>query len=391
MIQIISSYLGAISRISDPSYHISVIKNDNKLDKQKWNEMCRRIANNGALGMREFPFWSEKIEDAGFLPWKLVEKNGKKSFDLDQFNDIYFDNLSDMVEIANKYKMEFFLSLYDNCGIKKLSDYNPWTNNIQGLKDFYVANTDKNIKYLKKWEDEVLNTLTDLNVSYEICNEPRIGGEQFVYDASCRLREKDVSSSNILTGINYDLFNQNKSYTIFKRILKEKEGEAAYDALKKEWSTCVHNLNDDIFEELKKQKGHTRRFWLSTDGVHPKPDKNWWKKNLKNILPKIGDHAHARWWAFETIHKNDDDDFDSALGIAEPLIDAGYISDIIGDYPINDPIDINPLNPAAKEIMLDLIYSIKCFGDKPDSWKNGHLNAWENIKRILDRYIDRYL
>jgi hypothetical protein len=101
-IEIISSYCGAISRISDPSYHISVIGEDGKLLEDKWTELCRRSANNGAAGIREKPFRLEKTGDHIFAPYKYV----KGKYDLVQFNPVYFQNLRRMVEVSQKRSMK---------------------------------------------------------------------------------------------------------------------------------------------------------------------------------------------------------------------------------------------------------------------------------------------
>jgi hypothetical protein len=106
-IEIISSYFGAISRISDPSFHISVIGEDGNLQEEKWSELCRRSANNSATGMREMPIWLEKTGDHIFAPYVVV--NGK--YDLNQFNPVYFQNLGKIVEISNDYNLKFYFSL----------------------------------------------------------------------------------------------------------------------------------------------------------------------------------------------------------------------------------------------------------------------------------------
>lgn len=320
-IEIISSFFGAISRISDPEFHISVIGEDGKLMEGKWREMCRRTANNGATGLREMPFWLEKPEDYVYAPFSLA--NGK--YDLKNFNPVYFQNLRKMVEIANSYNLKFYFSLYEACNIKKKTrQYNPWTNNIQELENAWYSKDADTARRL--WELRILETFSGLNVGYELCNEPTDPG--FVYSGFKtykHLKRKGVPDENIVMGVEWDT----REYRKFRAPFLEKYGDKWWNKQKHKWFSTVHNISDDTFKKLDQQEGHTRRFWLSTDGWHPKPDKNWWKNHLLDFFAKVPTAPFKNKYAFETMHKKDEDDFDDARGISEAIFE------ITGSYPAN--------------------------------------------------------
>lgn len=326
-IEIISSYYGVISRISDPSYHISVIDENGRLQENVWKEMCRRTANNGATGMREMPFWLEKVEDYRFAPY--VFANGV--YNLDRFNPLYFENLRRIVEIANLYNLKFYFSIYDDCNIRtrnNLAQFVPWTNCVQRLRHaWYLKDADP---FRNAWEEKIVReTLVNLNVGYELCNEPL--NKDFEYQGFKtyeHLVQMGVSDRDIVMGVAWET----EEYRAFRDNFLEDEkkyGEKWWDKQKNVWLSTVHNLDDDVFNKLSEQEGHTRRFWLSVDGIQPKPDKNWWKDRLTKFFNVVPTAPFKNNYAFETMHKNDRDDFDDVCGI----VDAVYQH--INTYPPN--------------------------------------------------------
>ncbi len=337
-IEIISSFFGAISRISDPSFHISVIGENGNLQEEKWSEMCRRSANNGATGMREMPFWVEKAQDHIFVPYVYV--NGK--YDLNQFNPIYFENLRRMVEIANTYNLKFYLSLYEQCNITKRNksrEFIHWTNNVQGLKDaWYGKDADP---FREAWENKILETFSGLNVGYELCNEPV--DEEFPhsgFETYKHLIKKGIPDEDILMGVMWDT----REYRKFRKPFLEKYGDKWWGKQKHRWFSTVHGVDEKTFETLNQQEGHTRRFWLSSDGIHPKHDREWWEENLINFFKVVPTAPFKNRYAFEAMHKKDEDDFDDARGISEAIYE------VTGNYPTNlgkFPAKVEPLEPPS--------------------------------------------
>ncbi|MCP4150992.1 MAG: hypothetical protein GY757_24820 [bacterium] len=312
-IEIISSYYGAISRITEPGYHISVINPQGKLLKRQWGELCRRAANNGATGMREMPFWLEKKEDHIFAPYKYA----KGKYNLAQFNSLYFENLRNVAEIANHFKLKFYLSLYEHCNIKPRlgkAAFVPWSNNIQNLENaWYGKDADG---FRNAWETKILATLKDLNAGYELCNEPLDDDFQHSgFETYKFLVKNGIKDENIITGVEWDT----KQYRNFREPFLEHYGDQWWNKQKHKWFSTVHNLQESTFEKLKEQEGHTRRYWLSVDGIQPKPTKQWWENSLSKFFETVPTAPFKNKYAFETMHKRKRDDFDDARGIAEAL------------------------------------------------------------------------
>ena len=338
-IEIISSYCGAISRISHPSYHISVIGEDGKLLEDQWSELCRRSANNGAAGMREVPFRLEKTGDHIFAPYKYV----KGKYDLDQFNPVYFQNLRRMVEITNTYNLTFYVSLYDRCNIdrsNKKTGFVPWTNNHQGLDDaWYGRDADP---FREAWENKIIELFKGLNVGYELCNEPvGLGIVHSGFETYKLLNKKGIPDENIIMGVSWGT----REYRKFRQPFLEKYGESWWAKQKHKWFSTVHNIDESTFETLNRQEGHTRRFWLSTDGRHPKPGREWWEESLIDFFKVVPTAPFKNKYAFETVHQKDEDDFDGARGISEA------IHEVTGNYPPNYnkfPKEVEPSNLQKK-------------------------------------------
>lgn len=322
-IEIISSYYGAISRITDPTYHISVIGEDGKLLVANWKEMCRRSANNGASGIREMPFWLEKEQDHIFAPYIYI----KGKFDLERFNSVYFENLRQMVDIANSYNMKFYFSLYEACNIKErnnLRNFVPWTNNLQGLKNaWFDQDADK---YREIWENRILQLFEGKNVGYELCNEPLDANfKHSGFISYQRLINCGIPDEDIIMGVEWNT----QGYRDFRIPFLETYGSPWWEKQKLKWFSTLHNLSEKTFEILNAQECNTHRFWLSVDGRQPKPDQSWWKNSLRNFFKAVSAAPFKNKYAFETMHKKDGDDFDDARGISE------IVFEVTGSYPPN--------------------------------------------------------
>jgi hypothetical protein len=298
--------------------------------------MCRRSANNGASGMREMPFWMEKVQDHIFAPYVYV--NGK--YDLSQFNPVYFQNLRRMVEIANTYNLKFYFSLYEHCNITKRNksqEFVPWTNNLQGLKDaWYGKDADP---FRKAWENKIFETFSGLKVGYELCNEPvGLGIVHSGFESYKHLKSKCIPDEDIVMGVRWDT----TEYRKFRAPFLEEYGDQWWKKQKHKWFSTVHHVDKSTFERLNQQEGHTRRFWLSKDGWHPKPNKDWWKKSLIDFFKVVPTAPFKNRYAFEAMHKKDEDDFDDARGISDAIYE------VTGDYPPNyNKFPLEPVKPPS--------------------------------------------
>lgn len=344
-IEIISSYYGVISRIGDPAVKISVIGEDGRLMEDRWSEMCRRTADNGAAGIREMPFWLVRHEDHVFAPYCF----GNGTYDLDRFNPLYFQNLRRVAEIANRFSLKFYLSIYEHCNIRPRNgkrEFVPWTNCKQRLSDAWYG--EDAAPYRDAWERKVLSVLDGLNAGYELCNEPDGDFERFLMLTYKHLSALGVKDNDILTGVEFSLDdNKNRRYRQFKKLLKDTYGVDWYHKQKHIWFTVIHNMSPADWKELELQEGHTRRFWLSVDGLHPKPGKEWWKRYVETFLTNAPKAPFKNKYAFETMHKRDEDDFDDVLGIVEA------VHNVTGEYPPNYRRFPEPSHPVIKPPPID--------------------------------------
>ncbi|MFA5031184.1 MAG: hypothetical protein WC495_06385 [Patescibacteria group bacterium] len=145
------------------------LKNDyTEFDFDKWENWCQKSANAGANGIRILPYspWSQ---EGGGVPieklWSpYILENGK--WNLNKYNDKYFEILSQMVAVAAKYNLKIWYSLFDNAQFHHGStEVSPWGNNVQGFDDYYDS-----LPYALKWTDKVFSVL-GRKVFYEIINE----------------------------------------------------------------------------------------------------------------------------------------------------------------------------------------------------------------------------
>jgi hypothetical protein len=343
-IEIVSSYFGAISRISDPKYDISVIKDDMTVDTEKWREMCRRVSNNGASAIRMMPFWPpEKESDIGYMPYAYL----KGKFDLNVFNEKYFQNLTQMVKIANSYGLRVYFSMYEACGMRnEYRQYNPWYNNHQQVQDFrHIGPVVDDCR--ANWEQKIYKTLEPYVVYYEICNEPK-WGEEALFKVYKRMLRQGIQDTNIVMGVEWDT----TVYRQFRNLVLEKYGEEALIQKKHLMFSVIHGITEDILlKTLAEQEGHRRRYWLSPDGLHPKPTAKWWEEKLTAFFKLVPTAAFKNMYAIETMHKiPSEDDFDSAVGISKAIFKhTGKWPKNYGKFPKEEPSTILVKSPNGGE------------------------------------------
>lgn len=154
--------------VFSPTVQGCLKNNYTEFDFDKWEIWCQKSANAGANGIRILPYspWSQ---DGGGVPieklWSpYILENGK--WNLDKYNDLYFDTLTKMVAIAAEYNIKIWYSLFDNCQFHHgATEVSPWGNNVQGFNQYYDSLT-----YALKWTDKVFSVL-GRRVFYEIINE----------------------------------------------------------------------------------------------------------------------------------------------------------------------------------------------------------------------------
>ena len=134
-----------------------------KLDEPKLTNILMTGTKDGANCHRELYSWSVALSDVMANPFKYDYGAGK--FDLNQLNTAYFVMLSRFGYLVNKYRGTLIFDPYDECGVKnkkgkpKRTPFNPWTNNIQGIKGWWDP---KAAPYCRAWEDRLVKALRDV-------------------------------------------------------------------------------------------------------------------------------------------------------------------------------------------------------------------------------------
>jgi len=162
--------------------------------------------------------------------WKRAEDRTK--FDLNQWDEAYFDRLKDFMSEANKHgvivELSLFCPFYEEMQWE-LSPFN-FKNNVNGLGDIPrtdVYTLDKNKGLLDVQEKMVRKLVMELkdfpNLIYEICNEPYFGGitlewqeyiSKIIVDTEKSFPGKHLISQNIGNGFG-KIKNPNPLVSVF--------------------------------------------------------------------------------------------------------------------------------------------------------------------------------
>jgi len=143
-------------------------------------------------------------------PWKRSDQpgyaGGGNRFDLDHWNDAYFERLRDFVRVAGRNKVIVEINLF--CPFYEesqwlLSPFHP-NNNIQGagkgLGRTNVYTLDAHgglLRYQERFVDRVVDELKDFDNHYfEICNEPYFGGVTLEWQAHIAARIVRAQTGN---------------------------------------------------------------------------------------------------------------------------------------------------------------------------------------------------
>ncbi len=363
----------------------SCINADGSLDSEKYAKYLCMFANHGANSTRELPFlvtdnkYQGETKQRNFLPF--VWKENQQAYDLENFNQTYFDNLKKMIKIANRHNMSFQFSIFDRCHSLSMKD-SPWKLNIQGLDGYYFDRVgDNTYKYARRYIEKVIETVKQAEAElkaagvtcrllFELENEPMKSGYvrlavetlQLLLDSGYRKDQvedgvfylpyekgKPVIKKKTAAGhgdeedepelVRSDLFEKLKDA---KRKAGQypKRGEKGDD--KSLYFSTIHDFgaSDDILQELEAALASTRRFSLSVDGEKPKPGADEWKKRLIPLFRKAnkrrGPRQRIKRWKFEHLYRGDlegnsmfDDEMEGVKGISEAH------KAVFGVYPDN--------------------------------------------------------
>ena len=138
-------------------------KNEDELD-----EYFRTVSNAGINSIRIMPYWLEK-DVLKLAPWKYGSVT--KKFNLTKSNPIYFERLRVTFKKAKKYNIAVIYDFFDDCMyFGKYKEYNPWSNNVQGIRTHYDARAEV---YRKKWIEDVVEVARGTRTKFV----PSLGNE----------------------------------------------------------------------------------------------------------------------------------------------------------------------------------------------------------------------
>jgi len=188
-----------ITAISTAYY--GVFDQGKNLIKEKWEEFCRFAANEGANATRLLPYanFGLKRKKKAIAPY--IFDDGK--WDLTRWNARYFDQLVDMVKIANKYGLTVWFDLFDGCQFfKTAKNYSPWYVNKQGIQHFMYSK-----QHSIRWVRKVVPILKKYDVAFSFGNElTPTGGMQSARDwfvaIAEELKQLHIKTDRLMFGAN---------------------------------------------------------------------------------------------------------------------------------------------------------------------------------------------
>ncbi len=140
------------------------------------------LAENGVNGMRVFGFWpfSMRHEEEPYV-------KTASGYDLNRFNEPYFEHLRRWVTYANEKSVVVMFELFDSCGIwnVKYAPYNPFYQVVgTDHKAFSDLNNRSLVNVQKQYIQKVVETIKpNLNVIFGIMNEFK-GDKRWYYEMS---------------------------------------------------------------------------------------------------------------------------------------------------------------------------------------------------------------
>jgi hypothetical protein len=335
-VEILGSPLGMYSLLRDP-FIISILNDDGSLNTNALSNLVAKIANMGANALRDF-FWIDS-EDA----YRKISPFWREGGTV-KWNDRYFEHQRKIAKACNDVNMRYYLSIFDDCGTKKIGDFNPW----RSFDTFFYEDDAKEVRH--QFIDRILAAFEgDLDTGIELCNEPRAGMGLFLADTFLYLHSKGYSERKIILGIDYHF--KEKEFQSFAgdykamrvEIVKKMGNDERWEGWLK--SRCISPMHQANLENIKHlwtkdgkievkdiPKGGTRRVLYSMDGVRNfkrngqkiehRPDKEYMRLIAKTVLETKSEARENDKILFEVVYgKDKHEPGDSILGVAEAYKD----------------------------------------------------------------------
>ncbi len=361
--------------MADPNqWEFSCINPDGALNIEKYTTLIWKFANYGANCTREFPYlvtdhtYTGTAKQRNYLPFHFADGR----YHLNHLNPVYFDNLRQMITIANRHNMAFQFSIFDRTHSLNMPD-SPWNLNHQGKQGYYQWD-----QYTEKYVNRIIATFREAEsqlrdegivckVLFELENEPM--DPAFVTTAMetlKRLLAAHYQKEQMEDGVSYLPYrggrpviqkvnggNQLIRHPLFEALKRAKRKAGVYPGDdqkdKSRYFSTIHQVDKLIIRELMEALKHTRRFSISCDGEKPKPGAAQW---YARVLPLFKAAARRprlmrvlQTWKFEHIFRGTSDgnsmlgdSIDGVLGISQAHYDAfGTWPENFGKFP--HPVD----------------------------------------------------
>ena len=348
------SIVSVLCNIISPSCFrdISCIFPDGTINEERVKFFAKKFHSFGADHMRIFPwlgigtksFPNEEKKNLNYFPWEYEAQSGK--FNLENQNDLWFENFTKICEIMNRNGITVILSILDRCHM--VSKRVPWTpfqmnnNKIEGI--YSLAARVVIEKYLKR----ILGIVKSkkYRVKYELINEPNVENEKLIPVTKLLLkilRENNIEDKKILSG-------KQRFRAIDGKISDNNYGEwrrktgKFNDNIRENGGYCViHGFPDWLWEKgIVGMVRHTRRGFFSSDGS--RTTKAWWGENLSRWLNTGRKNNFGEEFGYEAIYsgkiKESQTHIDEVQGICEAFrTHYGY-------WPTHAPYDISIIDPG---------------------------------------------
>lgn len=319
---LLNSPLGGIFSLKGGPGLNHCVNKDGTLDSKKVEAMAEYISNTGANAMREF-IWIDSQEAAAAI---------------DINSPLFFQNMSNVVDIVNSKGITFFWSLFDECGAKSpQGKFNPWAK--FGETFFYGENAkEARHLYLSKILDSFRLPGGWKAVCLDVCNEPRAGCGEFVTDTIAYLINAGFPPERISIG--FDYYGREKGndgtaqdYIYVRENLPKRLGQKwKAEWLKEVCLSPIHNTTINLVNSLLNDYpgNWLRPVIFSTDGRQPRPSKDEYNQVAKKIFSGYKTPALDGRINLEGVFgKTPGDPLDNFLGFSEAY------REFFGKYPAN--------------------------------------------------------
>lgn len=264
----------------EPFKKICCILPDGTLDEEKYRFFMEEFAACGANNTRCLPFLMNedwKTVNPEYMPFKMV--SGK--YELNEFNQVYFDNLHRMAQIANGQGIRFWFTLFSTSHGNK--DNSPWVKNNNGIDGFHELSTEFIDEYINKAFDALKGQVFGI----ECVSEPNIiEMAPLIRDCCLHLVKRGIPKDHIMPGHQFPVEGSLGYVTpVYTAVKKELKRTGFHDDAKDDYySKVIHGMTRQLYKAYAHTQKHTSRMFFSNDGLKPRWDGWDWIEALLAVV-----------------------------------------------------------------------------------------------------------